>query len=87
MKILEAMALGTPVVTTTKGNSGLEAEHGVHMLIADQVEDFANAVLRLLSDDDLRTTLAQNARSLIEKKYAWDSILPEFQSLVESIMR
>src|SRR5262249_51624534 len=54
LKILEAMAVGTPVVTTRKGAEGLDVEHGENILIADSPDAFAKAVLRVLDDFVLR---------------------------------
>ncbi|MCI0575025.1 MAG: glycosyltransferase [Chloroflexi bacterium] len=85
LKILEAMALGTPVVTTSKGAEGLEVAHGEHLLIADTPEEFASAVLRLLQDPELCRQLANNACRLISRKYDWTVVMPEFLCLVESM--
>jgi glycosyltransferase involved in cell wall biosynthesis len=71
LKILEAMALGTPVVATTKGAEGLAVTHGEHLLIADEPAEFATQTITLLRDADLRARLAQRARQLIETRYNW----------------
>ena len=71
LKILEAFAAGTPVVSTTKGAEGLDAEDGRHLLIADTPEAFAAAVIRLHEDQDLYLELRANARRLAEEKYDW----------------
>lgn len=85
LKILEAMALGTPVVSTTKGAEGLDAVDGRDILLADTPEAFAAAVLRLLRDLDLRQNLVNNACDLIRRQYDWNIILPEFLELVEKV--
>ena len=72
LKILEAMALGTPVISTLKGAEGLGVTHNQNILIADTPHEFAQAVLRLLRDKDLRARLSRNARELVEKNYSWD---------------
>lgn len=74
LKILEAMALGTPVVTSTKGAEGLEVQHGVHLLIADRPDDFARAVLSVLRDPGQAGTLTSNARRLVAERYTWSHI-------------
>ncbi len=51
-KILEAMALGTPVVSTTMGNGGIKATNGKEIVLADNSADFAKAVVDLLNDDE-----------------------------------
>lgn len=85
LKILEAMAAGVPVVTTTKGAQGLAARHEEHLLIADSADAFAAAVLRLLRDPALRQRLADNARQLVRERYDWSAILPSFLDLVEEV--
>ncbi len=85
LKILEAMALGTPVVATSKGTEGLEALNGMHLLVADTPEDFAAAVVRLLCEPELRLRLAENAYQLVSNKYDWKGIMPRFLSLVEQV--
>ncbi|MCW5880698.1 MAG: glycosyltransferase [Anaerolineae bacterium] len=87
LKILEAMALRTPVIATSKGVEGLEAEHERHLLIADTAEDFAQAVVRLLREPGLRDRLAGEAYQLIERKYNWDAVLPGFLTLAETVAR
>ena len=84
LKILEAMALKTPVVATSKGAEGLEAQPGRHLLIADTAEQFAQAVIRLLNDPALRQELTGQAYSLVRQKYDWANVMPKFIRLVES---
>lgn len=83
LKILEAMALGTAVVSTAKGAEGLEVVDGEQLLIADDPGDFANRVVGLLGDDRLRKRLSANARRLVEEKYDWQQIGARFVALVE----
>ena len=75
IKILEAMAAGLPVVTTSKGCEGLQVEHGRELLIADDPVAFANEVVRLLGDHGLRRTLAENARSFVAQYYSWETVV------------
>lgn len=74
LKVLEAMALGRPVVSTPVGCEGLEVVHGQHMLIADTPEEFAAQTVRLLQDRALQKHLARHARQLIETVYDWSVI-------------
>jgi glycosyltransferase involved in cell wall biosynthesis len=87
MKVLEAMALGTPVVSTSRGIEGLDLIAGEHVLVADEPEDFAEAIILLLQDNRLRSTVANNARILIEKIFNWDSILLQYNSLIGSTFK
>ena len=74
LKILEAMALGRPVISTTIGCEGLEVVDGEHLLIADIPEQFAEKTVRLLSDRQLYKHISTNGRQLVETRYDWDKI-------------
>lgn len=70
IKILEGMALGKCVVTTSKGAAGLDVQHQTHLLIADTPNDFAEAVVNCLSNATLSNQLRHNARKLVENRYS-----------------
>jgi polysaccharide biosynthesis protein PslH len=80
-KIVEAMATGVPVVTTSYGIGGMNAEHNRHFFIEDTAENFAKTVIRLLSDRDLRTRISMNAREFVQENYSWESSVGEFEKL------
>lgn len=69
VKILNAMAQGIPMVSTTLGAEGIRVVHGRHILLADTPEAFAAATLRLLTDHRLGASLAASARALVEGAY------------------
>lgn len=69
VKILEAMAMGVPVVSTTIGCEGLEVRNEEHLLIADTPKAFSQACARVLQDKELGLRLAYNARQLILERY------------------
>jgi len=69
-KLLEALAAGTPVVSTTIGAEGLDVRHGEHLLIADSPAAFAGQLRRLLQDEDLWTRLSKAGRALVEQRYS-----------------
>jgi sugar transferase (PEP-CTERM/EpsH1 system associated) len=71
LKIFEAMAAGKAVVSTTIGAEGLPTESGRHLLLADGAEAFAEAVLRVVGDPDLRKRLEREARTLVTQHYDW----------------
>lgn len=87
LKILEAMALGVPVVATSKGAEGLQVRHGEHLLIADEPRDFAAQTLRVLNDATLRRALTAEARRLVEAQYNWLEIGRRFRELIESTVQ
>jgi len=86
LKILEAMALGTPVVATSKGAEGLEVTPGEDILIADEPTEFADAVLRLLGDPALRAKLAANGRRLVESRYGWECIVKKLEQFLYQVV-
>lgn len=79
LKILEAMAAGKPVVSTSIGAEGLGVRHNEHILIADSPQDFAHITVRLLNDGNRRQALARAGRELVEAEYGWDGIAAELE--------
>jgi glycosyltransferase involved in cell wall biosynthesis len=73
-KILEAMALKKPVVTTSIGLEGIKAENKKHILVADSEEEFSDAINYLLLNPDARARIGRKARELIKKRYTWESV-------------
>ena len=86
LKILEAMALGTPVVATSKGAEGLDVIDGEHLLLANSPAEYAECVIRLLNDENLRLHLAKNARMLVQEKYDWGRALSDYSRLINAIV-
>ncbi|MFZ5917170.1 MAG: glycosyltransferase family 4 protein [Chloroflexota bacterium] len=82
LKILEAMALGTPVVATSRGAEGLEAVPGTHLIIADEPAGFAAAVLSLLVDERLRAKLTAHGRQLVQECYSWERCAHQLEELL-----
>ena len=87
LKILEAMALGIPVVSTAKGAEGIQVTSGKNILLGDKPQEFAHQVLRLLQEPDLSEHIAQNARNLVEEMYCWEAITPKFLALVDQFAK
>ncbi len=85
LKILEAMALGTPVVATSKGAEGLLLQNGEHILIAVEPQLFAQQVIRILQDGDLGRSLSSNALHLVREHYDWTTVLPKFLGLIDQV--
>ncbi|MBI4319520.1 MAG: glycosyltransferase [Chloroflexi bacterium] len=86
-KVLEAMAMGVPVVSTSLGCEGILVTPGEDVLVADAPDDFAEKTIRLLTDASLRKGLAQRSRHVAERLYDWHRIVPvleEFYRQLES---
>lgn len=71
-KILESMAVGVPVVSTTLGAEGLYLRDEHEILIADDASALSSAILRLLNDSALRKTIAENAFARINRDFLWE---------------
>jgi glycosyltransferase involved in cell wall biosynthesis len=85
LKILESMALGRPVVSTTTGCEGLAVTHGENILIADTPADFAARTIELLNDEGLRRHLIVNGRRLVETTYDWEVIAQQLLRVYEEV--
>ena len=73
-KVVEAMAAGVPVVSTRLGAEGIPAEDGRDLLYADEPDAFARAVLRVLTDPALATTLTANGLAFVRSHFDWSVI-------------
>jgi glycosyltransferase involved in cell wall biosynthesis len=71
LKILESLAIGTPVVSTSKGAEGLDLAPGEDLILADPADSFAQAVIRLLTDPSLRDRLSAHGKLTVKAKYDW----------------
>lgn len=82
LKILEAMSMQLPVVSTTLGAEGVPYIDGVHLLLADQPADFAAAVLRLLAEPDLRTKMVHAALQFVHNGYSWAALCGRLEETI-----
>jgi glycosyltransferase involved in cell wall biosynthesis len=73
-KILEPIALGIPVVTTSTGVEGLGLIPGKDILVSDDSEGFARHVIALLTDQSLRATLVSGAPDKVRSRFGWENI-------------
>jgi glycosyltransferase involved in cell wall biosynthesis len=87
VKILESFAHRVPVMSTTLGAEGLDAEDGVHLLLADDPEEFAAATVRLLGDSRLRARLVEAAEALYLDRYDGRLADQGVRRLVEDVAR
>ena len=85
LKLLDAMAMGKAIVTTTIGAEGLGVIHERHVLIANDPKIFASQVLLVFNNPDLRKYLSQNARQLVKKEYSWEIIGKKLNSLYQKM--
>jgi glycosyltransferase involved in cell wall biosynthesis len=85
LKILEAMALGRPVVSTTIGCEGLDVRDGEHLFIADGPEAFASKTMQLIMDAGLYSRIVKNARDLVVNHYDWDAIAEHLLQIYDDL--
>jgi len=87
LKLLEALALEAPVVSTRMGAEGVAGLcGGEHSLLADDPADFAAAVLRLIDDPALGRQLGANGRALVRERYDWSVIVPGLEAIYQDLM-
>ncbi|MFH0731631.1 MAG: glycosyltransferase [Candidatus Omnitrophota bacterium] len=80
-KILEAMAMGLPVVTMSIGYDSLQVERGREIFVEDKPDDFAARVIELLNNAELRNSVSRNARRFIENNYSWESSVAKLEGI------
>ena len=74
LKIVESLAMGTVVVSTTMGAQGLDLQHGHDALLADNPRDFINETIRLLRDSELRQRLVREGEKTVTARLSWDGL-------------
>jgi sugar transferase (PEP-CTERM/EpsH1 system associated) len=81
-KVLEAMAMGRAIVTTSKANAGIQAVHEKDIVIADSPEGFATAISSLYKNIEKRKHLEENARKFVAENYDWKKNMKIFDNLL-----
>ena len=85
-KVLEALGMGTPVVTTSAGNHGIAARSGVELLVADEPADFANAVVSLLQGTNVNQ-MTQRGRDFVVQNFSWEGSVARFEQVLDDVRR
>lgn len=86
-KILEAAAMGLPVVTTAEANEAIGAQPGYHFLLAQTPAEFALQIARLLGDGEWAQTLAQNGRGFVLSKFTWEACGQQLEDLLTDALQ
>ncbi len=84
-KVLEPLALGIPVVSTSIGFEGLELKDGEDILVADDPREFAERVIRLLTDRTLRQRLAASGQKKVRDRFGWDKIATSLEEVYRAV--
>jgi glycosyltransferase involved in cell wall biosynthesis len=87
LKLLQAMAAGRAVVSTSIGALGLHATDGVELRLADSAGDFAQAVIALLQDPARREQLGQAGATYVQQHYDWAVIAPKLIAVYDQLKR
>jgi sugar transferase (PEP-CTERM/EpsH1 system associated) len=85
LKVYEAMGMEVPIVSTTVGAEGLPVRDGEELLLADEPEAFASAVVRLLRDEDAGRRLATRAADRVRREFGWSEVAVRFAALCERV--
>src|SRR6267378_1084048 len=85
-KILEAMAMAKPVVSTAIGAEGIDVAEGRNILLADAPADFAAAIGRVLDDAGLAAKMGREGRALVEERYSWDTAAQRLEAFFRDIL-
>lgn len=86
LKIMEAMAMKKPIVTTSLGCEGIDVKHGDSVLIADDPQTFAQSVIELLRDVRQRRRLVNNGYELVRSSYAWPIVGEKLESVYQTLI-
>lgn len=86
LKIVEAMSKAKPIISTRIGAEGLDVTHGKHALLADEPEDFAAQIERVLADEELASSLGRAARQLAEERYSWTSLVKTLERFYDELL-
>ena len=84
-KLLEAMAMQMPCVTTSIANDSLHAEEGREVLVGDTAREFADHIVRLLDDEDLCQSIARNGNTFVHNTYSWELSCSKLESILQSV--
>lgn len=84
-KLLEALSMGTPVVTTSAGNSGIGGESGTHLWVEDSPHKFASRIVSLLNGYGWEK-LSNEGKKLVIERFTWETNVAEFEQYLESLV-
>ena len=87
LKVLEAMAMQVPIVSTRTGIEGIDCIDGKHVFVAEDTKDFVSKLLKLLDNPTLGAQLATAGRSLVEQHYGWEAIGERLDTFYRRIMQ
>jgi glycosyltransferase involved in cell wall biosynthesis len=86
LKVLEAMSMAKPIVSTRVGAEGIDVVHEKHLLFADDSSSFAAAVGRVLADPELGARLGREGRTLAKERYSWEGVATKMEAFFDQVL-
>ena len=86
LKIYEALAMEKPTISTTIGAEGLNIDDGEDILLADTPQDFANTVVRVLTDSSFARRVGTRGAQTVRERYGWKQVAAEFDSICQAAL-
>lgn len=87
VRVLQAMAIGKPVVSTSMVMAGIDVTPGKDIIIADTPPAFAESVIELLNNKQLRKEIGTNARRLMETNHSWEKLTDRLNEILERVVK
>lgn len=87
LKVLEGLAMRAAMVSTRLGCEGIDVRHGEHLLVADDPDEFARSVIRLMDEPALARRLGEAGRTLAQQRYSWAAIVDDLKLVYRQILR
>ncbi|MDR0790774.1 MAG: glycosyltransferase [Bacteroidales bacterium] len=85
-KLLEAMAIGTPVICSALANKALKAKANQHLLVANTTKEYADLIIKLLNDNALQQDLTSAAKTFVRDTYNWETICQNLSSAFSDLV-
>lgn len=86
-KILEAMAMKVPCITSALANDSLKAENGKQVLVAKEAQEYANYILDILGNEAKATSLAEEGHKYVVEKYSWSKYSKDLETMLHNIAK
>ena len=85
--VIEAMAMGKAIVSTTVGAEGFPVVNGQELILVDEPEEFAQEVLDLLANPRQRSKLGSAGQTFARANYGWDALVPQLEKIYLDLYR
>lgn len=86
LKIVEGLASGLPIVTSSYGAEGIDINPGEHYMLANNKQEFINSIQTLLADKQLRENISQKAKAIVSEKYTWPELAGQLHQFLETLV-